>query len=1083
MLKGSFKYGGFIYDIEAYDLGEAITGFVSSPLTKGKTFIDGGIVLNNGDKLQATWDKLYFSVGSGNIKVDQHIYTEDDGTILKSNINEEFFIYLGSILRGMKAGCNSTLLVNEDDLYGVGFNPKKIARYAYCDDCTIDMELGIIKELHYVDTDGVTLDLEEDGSYYLKIFKDDNCKAKALKLDLSTFVQADEDVLSSDWDFGTRENRIFSLQEIIERNPNKDYAWLKGRKYHIVKGIEQLEAVCKKIWQHDGIVAFDTETTGLNVTVKSREGKGDRLVGMVFSIESGEAYYFPVAHKKIENICTPGNERFIIDKYFKPILEKKKLLCHNGSYDWKVMHNYDICINLVHDTLILFKVTLWNDHTNLSLNLKKLTKTFLGRDSFELSDFVEGKFDSENVKFWDLDEESTKYYACPDTDNDLELLNWALDNHLLETYDARKIYEIEVLFSIVIAYQEYYGHCVDVSKIDDLVKAIKNDINTSYARLVEIAGRDFNPKSSPDMQNVCFNILKLPVIDKTDAGNPSTGKATRKAWLKSNTTTDLQKEFVSCLNTYLDARTLESNFTKNIDKYATVDGLMFSEVQQFLATGRVSTKNPNYQGYSDTVKKYIVPRYGYYSMDADYSSVEARIMCSMAGCTNMVKKLADPDADYHRLKASDMFGVPYELVTDSLRKMSKGVNFGILYGLGDPNLGANLYGEVSPENTRKAKHQKELYFKGMEELRDFIDISKKQGTSQNFSTTYFKRRRYYDPRKESKSKIERQSCNARIQGTAADIYKLAMVRLFTEIKNRGWIGRVLISAFVHDECFLEVHNSINPAIMLKVLRDAMMLDIEGWCPLYTGMGFGRNWYEAKHTEIPVQVQQRISEEYGEQGFDWWTGDVDLLCKYTVNTILNYKRDRVINYLKDEKNWGTIFNPTENELCHSLLKDMSDGQEVEGTIPDVGEIVPSQDMLENLKEFCRVFGCLDLYEKANIQKPEYKESTTNVNLSVDDNLDEIPEEDAISAKESLIMRVNMMGVHSVSKDGERTLYFRYTNNGVFMNLVKKAIDSEDGDVNVCAVKDDGEIYTTSLKTGIKAYPKLLQLYLSKKNMGV
>ena len=96
MLKGSFKYGGFIYDIEAYDLGEAITGFVSSPLSKGKAFIDGGIVLNNGDKLQATWDKLYFSVGSGNIKVDQHIYTEDDGTILKSNINEEFFIYLGS---------------------------------------------------------------------------------------------------------------------------------------------------------------------------------------------------------------------------------------------------------------------------------------------------------------------------------------------------------------------------------------------------------------------------------------------------------------------------------------------------------------------------------------------------------------------------------------------------------------------------------------------------------------------------------------------------------------------------------------------------------------------------------------------------------------------------------------------------------------------------------------------------------------------------------------------------------------------------------------------------------------------------
>src|SRR5699024_11178918 len=118
-----------------------------------------------------------------------------------------------------------------------------------------------------------------------------------------------------------------------------------------------------------------------------------------------------------------------------------------------------------------------------------------------------------------------------------------------------------------------------------------------------------------------------------------------------------------------------------------------------------------------TVKKYIIPRAGFYMMDADYSSVEARIMVSMAGCRVMVEKLKDPDTDYHTQKASDMFGVPYELVTHKLRKMSKGVNFGILYGVGDPNLGVNLYGSKSPENTRKAKHQKELYFKGMEELK------------------------------------------------------------------------------------------------------------------------------------------------------------------------------------------------------------------------------------------------------------------------------------------------------------------------------------------------------------------------------
>jgi DNA polymerase-1 len=1077
MLTGTFKYGGFIYNVSAYDYGDTIVCYLYSSLTKGTKLADNGVVMSDGTKIPASWKKLYCSISSGKITVDQY-YTIEDDTLYKNEINDEFFCYFGSIIRGMKAGCNHNNLVNEDELYHIEFNPKMVQKYAYCDDCTIDLQLGIIRELHYVDTDGVSLDLEEDGSYTEKIFKDDSAKHKPIKLDLSTFVT--ENIESSDWDFGTND-RIFSLQEIIERNPDKDYVWLKERKYHIIKSKEELESVCKKIWQHDGIVAFDTETTGLNVTVKSREGKGDRLVGMVFSIEPGEAYYFPVAHKKIKNICTPGNEDFIIEKYFKPILENKPLLCHNGAYDWKVMHNYGICINLVHDTYILFKVTLWNDHTNLLLSLKKLTKTFLGRDSFELSDFVEGKFDSENIKFWDLDYESVKYYACPDTDNDLELFEYAMKEDLLGKYDARKIYEIEVAFSIVIAYQEYYGHHVDITKLDDLVKAIQNDINTSYARLVELAGTDFNPKSSPDMQKVCFRIMGLPVIEKTDSGNPSTGKETRKVWLKSSTLSDEQKEFVRCLNTYLDARTLESNFTKNIGKYATDDGLMFSEVEQFLATGRVSTKNPNYQGYSDTVKKYINARPGYYCMDADYSSVEARIMCSMAGCANMVEKLKDPDADYHRLKASDMFGVPYELVTDALRKMSKGVNFGLLYGLGDPNLGVNLYGTKSPENTRKAKKQKELYFKGMEELKSFIEISRAQGTSQNFSTTYFKRRRYYDPRKESRDRIERQSCNARIQGTAADIYKLAMVRLFYRIKNNGWLGRVLISAFVHDECFLEVHNSINPAVMLKELRNAMMLEIEGWCPLYTGMGYGRNWYEAKHTEIPVQVQQAISDNYGDVGFDWWTGDAKELCDRILEDILEYKRDRVLDYLKDESNWNKVFKPTENELCHSLLKDINSGLTLEGIAVDVSNgVTITGNMLEDLKEFCRVFDCIDLYNKANIQAPELQTNTSN-DISNEDDSEESDEEE-INPIDTIIMRVNTMGIYSRSVGGVRELYFNYDEkNPVFNKLVHDIISKDTGDVTVYAIKNS-EIYSTGLSTSYKVYPKLLQLFLSKKNMG-
>lgn len=1071
MLVGSFEYGGYTYGIRAYDFGNYVSAYLNCPLTKGVLQVDKGIVIGE-DIYPPTWEDLYLNIGSGFIKAD--CYSDKvDGVTYKNQLNIEMLQKLGSIISGMRAGCNRNRLDREGDLFTIGYNPMKSMRYLYPNG-HITLELKVIKELYYEDPiNGIKLELEEDSSFTEKIWQQTNTLHK-FKLDLSEFVSnfQDED---DGWDMDDDNDKIFSLQEIIEKNPDKSYVWLYERRYKVVKTLEEVEKVCKYLWSFD-LLAFDTETTGLNVNITSRTGDGDRLVGMIFEGKAGEAFYFPVAHKKVKNICNAGNEDYIINKYFKPLLEKKRILCHNGSFDWKVMYNYGICINLTEDTYILFKVTLWNDHRNLELGLKSLSKTFLNRDSFELSDFVQGKFGKNNVKFWDLEEESVKYYACPDTDNSLELLNYATEQDLLGKYDAKKIYEIEVLFSIVIAYQEYYGHCVDVAKIDDLVKAIQRDKEESYKEMVDLVKIDFNPKSSPDMQKVCFEILDLPVVEKTDAGNPSTGKDTRKAWLKMSTISEEKKKFIRNLNKYLDARTLESNFTKNIDKFATEDGLMFSEVTQFLETGRVSSSNPNYQGYSDTVKKYIVPREGFYSMDADYSSVEARIMVSMAGCTQMVEKLKDPDTDYHRQKASDMFGVPYELVSDSLRKMSKGVNFGILYGLGDPNLGVNLYGKRTPENTRRAKHQKELYFKGMEELRGFIDLSKNQGITNHFSTTYFNRRRYFDPRKTRKDTIERQSCNARIQGTAADIYKLAMVRLFLSIKKNGWLGKVLISAFVHDECFLEVHKSIDPCKMQKVLREAMMLEIEGWCPLYTGCGYGRNWYEAKHTEIPVQVQEYMVNTFGEEGLSWWDGDADKLCKWVVDTIMNYKRDRVLNYLKDENNWGKVLKPTENELAHSLLSDIKDGQEVEGVV-DTSDCTPVDDVIENLKVFCKVFGCLDLFEKANIQRPVHTENTTD-NISDE----ELQEEEDISAHDALIMRLNILGVHSVQTSEGRKVYFKYSDTDkVLMNLVYNTIKANPGDIEVLAVKDDGKEYTTGMSVNMKAYPKLLQLYVSRANL--
>ena len=463
-----------------------------------------------------------------------------------------------------------------------------------------------------------------------------------------------------------------------------------------------------------------------------------------------------------------------------------------------------------------------------------------------------------------------------------------------------------------------------------------------------------------------------------------------------------------------------------------------------------------------------------YALDADYSTIEARIMCSMAGCKGMIEKLKNPDTDYHRQKASDMFNVPYELVTSQLRQMSKGVNFGILYGLGDPNLGKNLFGEKSPENTRKAKMQKELYYKGMEELKPFTEESRNQGLTLGYSTTFFKRRRYYNQAKTRKDTIARQSCNARIQGTAADIYKLGMVRLFNKIKKNGWVGKFLISAFVHDEGYCEVSKSINPFLALKVVREAMMLDIEGWTTLFTGEGLGSTWYEAKKTEIPVQVQVELTEKYADNCPEWWDGDIGKLSKFVVDSIENYKRDRVLNYLSNSDNWGKVMQPTENELMHELLKDIKGGQEVDGALLSEYEI-PS-DIVEVVDLFLRVFGREDLVDKVEIKRPVLETGSTGL-----DEESELLEEDEVNPLDIVKMRLNTMGVVSSRVSGKQVMYFRLDNsNPTLMGLVKKAILDNPGDIEVRTFQGEDEM-SIGLGVNPRAYPKVLSLYLADRNI--
>ena len=166
-----------------------------------------------------------------------------------------------------------------------------------------------------------------------------------------------------------------------------------------------------------------------------------------------------------------------------------------------------------------------------------------------------------------------------------------------------------------------------------------------------------------------------------------------------------------------------------------------------------------------------------------------------------------------------MYGIPYSAVTKKLRKEAKGINFGIPYGMGNESLGLRIYGEASDVNTRKAKALRAAYEKGQEDIRDWFERNRDKGVREGYTETFFGRRRYYRRSDFSEKAIRRQAGNQIIQGSAADIYKTAVGRVFRRICREGWLGKVLLVAFIHDELLCEVSNDINPGVWLRVLRE------------------------------------------------------------------------------------------------------------------------------------------------------------------------------------------------------------------------------------------------------------------------
>lgn len=935
MLSGKLSYyrgnKRFIYDVDATDTSENFSMY----MTSGN--YDAIMLMSNSEFKEdpdALWER---SVSIKLAKVDVQTKTkvaEVDGKQknVKCPVNADFFCRLASIIRYCKVNCNTFTEKGYTGLQLASGEFEAMSEKSYILKFPMD-ESRVLAEvtLNYGDlvdisahTDDFDIELHSNTGKEERVFyKPKNAWSSGIRLDSEYLgFQLKEQVIPTTV---SSDGMYHSIEDIIAAHPDKEFKWLLGKDYRIVTD-ETLEEICNYIMNWDGYVYYDTETTGLKINFMSRTGQADQLVGVVLSVKYGESFYFPLQMKKIKNLCG-GDHFYVMEHYLRPILEGKKLVAHNMSYDWKVAYIYGINSNIVHDTMAILHLTLGAEIKDYKVGLKENAKLLLGRDSLELSDLIiDDSWGENDIKFWDLPEDLVRLYACADTDNTNGLLGYAIQNDLLGKYGANKVYEIEIAFSFAVAYQEFYGHRIDINNLDKMREEIGKGQAKEMEEMVKIIGHEFNPSSPKQLLTIMYGELGIPEQISRKTGRPTTDKETLKMLAELTDAEDnIMYPFVAHLQKYREYEGVR----KIIDKFpehVTQDGYVFSSVMQYgTTTGRVSINKPNYQSYNDPIKKNVIPRPGFWMFDTDYSSVEYRVLGNMVGNKKIMENFKDPDFDYHAYQAAHMYNVPYSAVTKKLRKAAKGINFGLPYGMGDESLGVRVFGEASPENTRKAAGLRAAYFKGQEDIRDWFEFHRDKGVNKGYTETYFGRRRYYRRSDFSVNAIRRQAGNQVIQGTAADIYKTAVGRVFKRICREGWLGQVMFTGFIHDELLGEVSNDINPGVWLKALREEFEVKITNedgspWSPLYMGFGYGMSWYEAKSVELPIKLQWEIVDKYGETGFPDWDGNGRAFCDKIPDMLRDFDVRDIRNQVLDEASQGKEIKPTLNNQVLDCVKE-------------------------------------------------------------------------------------------------------------------------------------------------------------------
>ncbi|MBK9099889.1 MAG: DNA polymerase I [bacterium] len=619
-------------------------------------------------------------------------------------------------------------------------------------------------------------------------------------------------------------------QEIKEEEFSNSSTFDKSKsKYELITNKKDAEKLADKLSKKE-LIVFDTETDSLDQFELS-------IVGASFSTKSGEGYF--IAIDPGSKIFSDGKNRLPVDnfiKIFKPIFENKKIkkVCQNGKFDISVMRGLGIKVeNFYFDTMVAsYLIDPDQKH-----GMDDLSEKFLNYKPIPLSSLIGEKKDPS--KMFDVEVEKLSDYAAEDADITFQLYE-ILSKEIEKEKLDRVAFDVDFPLVPVLEDMEHEGVNIDKKALESFSKDLQKLITSYTKKIYKSAGEEFNISSPKQLQVILFEKLGLESGRKTKTGFSTDARALEN--LRD------QHEIIEMILDYRQASKLKSTYADSLPNLInSKTGRVHTDFNQTVAaTGRLSSLNPNLQNIpirtemGKEVRKAFVPRdKNYVLLSADYSQIELRLLAAICKDEALMKAFKSGE-DIHRSTAALVFMVDPKDVTPDMRRKAKEVNFGILYGIGPFGLKTRL---GIPQS--HAKDIIELYFKTFKNVRKYMDDSVKKAQEKGFAETLLGRRRFLRNINSNNRVVrqfeERVAINMPIQGTAADMIKLAMIKIHSELEKRNAKTKMVLQ--VHDELVFDAHKDevedLRPMIK-EIMEKALPVDV----PILVDTGVGENWLDA-----------------------------------------------------------------------------------------------------------------------------------------------------------------------------------------------------------------------------------------------